>query len=193
VDSNYHSLSFKLTRRLSNGLTWLSGYTFAKAIDNGSGVRVLGSDPSNPQNSYCGTCERGLAIFNQFHRLVNSVVYDLPFGKGRTYLSHGLAGNLIGGWQVNSIITAGGGFPLTVSPGSDRSQTGAGYDRTNATGISPKLDKPTTAQWFNIQPFALQPLGTYGNAGRHVAIGPAIFDWDFASPTNSNFISNGYS
>ena len=152
----------------------LSGYTFAKGIDNGSGVRVLGSDPSNPQNSYCQTCERGLSIFNQFHRLVNSVVYDLPFGKGRPFLNHGLSSSLIGGWQVNSIITAGAGFPLTVSPGSESSQTGAGYDRTNATGISPKLDNPTTAQWFNIQAFALQTLGTYGNAGRNVRPAPGF-------------------
>src|SRR5262249_15660243 len=97
VDSNYHSLSVKFTRRYANGLTLLSGYTFSKAIDDGSGVRVLGSDPSNPQNSYCGTCERGLSIFNQFSRFVTSAVYDLPFGKGRKFLAHGFAGNLVGG------------------------------------------------------------------------------------------------
>jgi hypothetical protein len=192
VNSNYHSVSAKLTRRLSNGLTWLSGYTFAKAIDNGSGVRVLGSDPSNPQNSYCGTCERGLAIFNEFHRLVNSVVYDLPFGKGRKYMNRGIAGNLIGGWQVNSIVTVGSGFPLTITPGSDRSQTGAGYDRTNAAGISPKLGNRTTGEWFNIQAFALQPLGTYGNAGRNVATGPGIFDWDFSTLKDFYFTEKKY-
>jgi len=165
--SNYHSLAFKVTRRYANGLTVLSGYTFSKSIDNGSGVRTLGSDPLFPQNAYCLSCERGRSVFDQKHRFVTSVVYALPFGKGRPYLNRGLASHVIGGWDLNSIFTLARGFPLTVVPGSDRSQTSTGYDRTNATGISPKLDNPTPNEWFNIAAFSQQPLNTYGNAGRN--------------------------
>ena len=77
-------------------------------------------------------------------------------------------------------------------PGSDRSQTSTGYDRTNATGISPKLDNPSPGQWFNIAAFSLQPLGTYGNAGRNVAQGPGIFDWDFSTLKNFYFTEKRY-
>jgi hypothetical protein len=183
-DSNYHSFSAKISRRYASGLTVLAGYTFAKSIDNGSGVRTLGSDPLYPQNAYCLSCERGLSVFDQRHRFVTSVLYALPFGNGRKYLSHGIASRVVGGWELNSIVTVAKGFPLTVVPGSDRSQTSTGYDRTNATGISPNMSNPTTGEWFNIQAFALQPLNTYGNAGRDVVIGPGVFDWDFSTLKN---------
>ncbi len=182
--SNYHSLSVKITRRYANGLTVLSGYTFSKSIDNGSGIRTLGSDPLFAQNAYCLSCERGLSVFNQFQRFVTSVVYDLPFGKGRKYLNQGIASRTLGGWQMNSIFTVASGFPQTVVPGSDRSQTGSGYDRPNATGISPVLGNPTPAEWFNIEAFSLQPLGSYGNAGRDVVIGAGVFSWDFSTLKN---------
>ncbi len=42
VNSNYHSVSAKVTRRSSGGVTFLTGYTFSKSIDDGSGIRVLG-------------------------------------------------------------------------------------------------------------------------------------------------------
>jgi hypothetical protein len=77
-------------------------------------------------------------------------------------------------------------------PGSDRSQTSTGYDRTNATGISPQLDNPTPNEWFNIAAFSLQPLNTYGNAGRNVAQGPGVFDWDFSTLKNFNFTEKRY-
>jgi hypothetical protein len=99
---------------------------------------------------------------------------------------------VIGGWQLNSIVTYGTGFPLTIVPGSDRSQTSTGYDRTNATGISPVLSNPTPGEWFNIQAFSLQSLGTYGNAGRNVARGPGIFDWDFSTLKNFYFTERRY-
>ena len=190
--SNYHSLAVKVTRRYASGVTILSGYTFSKSIDNGSGIRTLGSDPLFPQNSYCQSCERGLSVFDQRHRFVTSVVYDLPFGKGRQFLNHGIAGNLVGGWELNSIITVAKGFPMTIVPGSDRSQTGTGYDRTNTTGAHPALSNPSTAQWFNIDAFSLQPLGTYGSAGRDVAIGPGIFSWDFSTHKNFYFAEKRY-
>jgi hypothetical protein len=190
--SNYHSLAAKITRRYANGLSVLSGYTFSKSIDNGSGVRTLGSDPLFPQNAYCLSCERGRSVFDQHHRFVTSVVYALPFGKGRAYLNQGFASKVVGGWDLNSIFTLASGFPLTVVPGSDRSQTSTGYDRTNATGISPVLDNPTPGEWFNIQAFALQPLNTYGNAGRNVAQGPGIFDWDFSTLKNFYFTEKRY-
>src|SRR5689334_11978086 len=61
VNSNYNSLSAKLTRRMSGGLTFLAGYTFSKSIDDGSGIRTLGTDQLKPQDGLCVSCERGLS------------------------------------------------------------------------------------------------------------------------------------
>ena len=50
----------------------------------------------------------------------------------------------------------------------------------------------STAQWFNVQAFALQPFGTYGNLGRNTLIGPGIFDVDFSTLKNFNFTERRY-
>jgi hypothetical protein len=194
ADSNYHSLSVKVTRRLTSGLTYLAGYTFSRSIDDGSGIRTLGSDPLFPQNSYCISCERGLSIFDTRHRFVTSVLYDVPFGKGRRFLNHGIASTLIGGWELSNIFTISSGFPLTPYTGSDRSNTGAGDDRADATGAPVTIDRGqrNPAQWFNIAAFQLQPLGTFGNAGRNTIIGPGIVAWDFATHKNFNFTESRY-
>jgi hypothetical protein len=62
--------------------------------------------------------------------------------------------------------------------GSDRSGTGGGFDRPNATGISPYLDNRTTARWFNPQAFTPNVPGFFGNAGRNAVVGPALQTWD---------------
>ena len=192
IDSNYNSLSAKLTRRLSGGLTFLTGYTFSKSLDDGSGVRVIGTDGVHPQDSRCLSCERSRSIFDARQRFVGSVLYALPAGKGRKFLTHGIAGALAGGWELSSIVTVSTGFPIYITDGKDQSNTAVGNDRPNATGISTNLSNPTTGQWFNIQAFALQPLGTFGNVGRNVATSPGIFSWDFSTHRNFNFSERRY-
>jgi len=156
-------------------------------------VRTLGSDALFPQNAYCLQCERGRSIFDQRHRFVTSAVYALPFGKGRRYMNQGLIGRLAGGWDLNSILTLGSGFPLNVVPGSDRSQTSTGYDRTNATGVSTKLDNPNPNQWFDISAFPLVPTGAFrfGNAGRNILDGPGFAEFNLSLFKNFYFERKG--
>jgi len=194
VNSNYHSLSAKLTRRMSGGLTFLAGYTFAKSIDDGSGIRTLGSDQLKPQNGLCVSCERGLSIFDTRQRFVTSVLYDLPVGRGKKYLTHGLAASLIGGWELSSIVTVSSGFPLNVSAGKDQSNTGHGYDRPNNVPGVASFDSSqrSTAEWFNVQAFALQPFGSYGNLGRNTLTGPGIFGIDSSALKKFSFTERKY-
>ncbi|PYR59400.1 MAG: hypothetical protein DMF91_14940 [Acidobacteria bacterium] len=186
AEANYRSLSAKLTRRLDAGLTLLAGYTLSKSRDNGSGIRTLDGDTLFPQNSYCVSCEWGPSIFDNRHRFVSSVLYELPFGQGKPYLNHGIGNALLGGWQLSSIVTASSGFPRNVMTGRDQSNTGAGFDRPNATGAPTSLprDQRTTARWFNTDAFVLEPLGTFGDAGRNTVTGPGAFSWDFSTMRN---------
>jgi Carboxypeptidase regulatory-like domain/TonB dependent receptor len=180
VNSNYNSLSARLTRRMSSGFTFLLGYTYSKSIDDGSGQRTIGTDQIGMQNSYCLSCERGLSIFDQKHRFVASTLYQLPFGKGRTYMNHGVAGTLLGGWDFGMILTAATGSPFDIMDGQDRSNIGASsMDRPNVvTGQSALLSSPTPKEWFNVTAFALQPQFTFGNLGRNTVIGPGLFSVD---------------
>lgn len=193
-NANYNSLSGKLTKRYSSGVTLLSSYTFAKSIDESSGIRVQGNDTLFPNNSYCIRCERGRSGFDTAHRFVTSGLWDLPVGKGKKVdIKNAFVDGVIGGWQLGSIVTVQTGFPITVSiGGTDRSGNGSGYDRPNATGVTPFLANPVPSLWFDKAAFALQPAGTLGNAGRGTLVGPGFFTWDF-STHKSFLIHEGHS
>lgn len=176
----YNAFSAKLTKRYSSGLTYLFGYTWSKATDTGSAIRTHDGDTLFPQNSYCRNCEYGLSSFHASSRFVSSTLYDLPFGKGRPVpIGNRLLNALAGGWQLGGILTAQTGFPITVTIGGlDQSKTGGGFDRPNATGVSPYLASPNTFRYFNLAAFAVQPEGTFGNVGRNTVIGPGLFNFD---------------
>ncbi|MBI2686893.1 MAG: TonB-dependent receptor [Acidobacteria bacterium] len=185
---NYNSLGVKLTKKYANGFSGLLSYTYAKSIDETSGIRVNGGDTLFPQNSYCMRCERALSTFDTRHRMTTSVLYDLPVGRGRKFeIANSFANAIIGGWQVGSIVTVSTGFPMTVGSGSDRSNTGSGNDRPNyISGVDPNLANHDPQRWFNPAAFIVQPLGTFGNVGRNTLISPSIFNWDFSTLKNFN-------
>jgi hypothetical protein len=86
---------------------------------------------------------------------------------------------VVGGWQVGGIWTIQSGFPITPTVGgSDRSGTGAGYDRPNTTGVSPYLDNPVPSRWWTTAAFTPNVAGTFGSAGRNALIGPRFFTLD---------------
>jgi hypothetical protein len=183
---NYNSLGMKLTKRYSSGLSALVSYTYAKSIDETSGIRVNDGDTLFPQNSYCMRCERGYSSFDTRHRAVTSILYDLPIGRGRQMsITNPVANAIVGGWQVGSIVTLSTGFPLTVVAGSDRSNTGAGFDRANYnSGVDPNLSNHDPQRWFNPAAYSVPVFGTFGNVGRNTLISPSIFGWDFSTLKN---------
>jgi hypothetical protein len=180
AEAKYHSLAVKLTRRLHNGLSVLGGYTLSKSTDNGSGIRTLPGDTLFPQDSFCLACEWGLSIFDVRHRFVSSVLYELPFGAGGRYLTSGIGGAILSGWQVSTIISVSSGFPRNVTVGTDRSNTGGGQDRPNATGQAVELprDQRTVQRWFNTTAYVMQPAGSWGDVGRNTVLGPGITSVD---------------
>jgi hypothetical protein len=192
AEARYNSLAIKLTRRFHDGLSVLGGYTFSKSTDNGSGIRVLDGDTLFPQNSFCLDCEWGLSVFDVRHRFVSSILYELPFGEGKPFAQTGVGSAILGGWQISTIITKSSGFPRTAYVGTDRSNTGGGQDRPNVTGLDPDLpgDQQTTARWFNTDAFALQQVGTFGNAGRNTFLGPGIFNVDASIIRNFRMLGN---
>jgi Carboxypeptidase regulatory-like domain len=181
--SSYNGFSVKLEKRLSSGLSFVSGYTWSKSIDNASAIRNHGGDTLFPQNSYNLAAEKALSSFHTSHRVVNSVLYELPFGKGRRFLDRGGVLNvLMGGWEFGTLLNVQSGFPLTVTTGGrDVSNTGAGFDRPNLRpGQKTNLPRGerNADRWFNTAAFELQPLGTHGNTGRNTVISPGLIQWD---------------
>jgi len=180
AEAKYNSLAVKLTRRLNNGFSALVGYTLSKSRDNGSGIRVLNGDALFPQNSNCFECEWGLSIFDVRHRVVSSILYELPFGEGKPFLQSGVGGAILGGWQVTNILSLSSGFPRDPATGNDRANTGSTNRPDAVPGQDPNSGPKTIDQWFNTAAFVQQAQFTHGNAGRNVIIGPGIFNFDMS-------------
>ena len=179
--SNYNAFSLKVTRRLAAGLTYLASYTWSKSLDNGSAIRGTSTDIL-PQNSRCLPCDYGYSSFNVPNRFVTSVLYELPFGRGKQFANTGgIVNQVIGGWQLGSIVTWQSGFAVNTAAGVDTAGTGGyGEIRLNGTGISPNLPKSQRklSRWWNPAAFSLPAGGTFGDLPRNSLIGPSLVDWD---------------
>jgi hypothetical protein len=174
-DSWYESLTLRAEKRYSGGLVFSGSYTFSKSLDTNGGSLSNFSDQSNGTPQYSGNiaAEKGRSSFDARHRFVFNGVYDLPFGRGKSHLNNyqGAAEKIVGGWQVDTIMVFQSGRPETPLIPFDRSNTGANTDRPNVIA-NPNTGPRTPNQWFNINAFQLQPLGSFGNSGRGIINGP---------------------
>ncbi|MDX2029207.1 MAG: carboxypeptidase-like regulatory domain-containing protein [Blastocatellia bacterium] len=180
--SHYNGLSVKLEKRLSSGVSFVSGYTWSKSIDNASAIRNHNGDTLFPQNSYNLAAEKALSSFHTSHRMVNSVLYQLPFGKSKRWLDRGgITNAVLGGWELGTLFNVQTGFPLTIVSGVDRSNIGAGFDRPDTVaGQVANLDRGerNADRWFNTGAFVLNQPGRFGSTGRNTVISPGIIQWD---------------
>ncbi len=180
INAQYNSLSFKVTKRFSKGMSVLSNFTWSKSIDDSSGIRVQGYDSLFPQNSYCIKCETGLSAFNVPLRWITSVLYELPIGKGKALnITNGFANAIVGGWQTGGSMTVQDGIPVSLTIGGvDNSQTDEAYDRPNYVGGPVNAPSQSTADWYNRAAFVEAPPGEFGNVGRNTATSPGVFNID---------------
>ena len=100
ANSTYHGLALKATRRFSNGLTYLVGFSWSKALDQGSSVRNNTGENQFATDNYNLQREHSLSQFHNSRRFVTSVLYELPFGKGKRFRSDSGVANAIMGWMA---------------------------------------------------------------------------------------------
>jgi hypothetical protein len=193
--SSYESGQFKMQRPFTNGFSMLLGYTYSRCLDNTGGTFVGEADRGNDfQNSYNIRAEWGLCGQDIRHRFVVSYVYELPLGKGKRYLNRGGVTNaILGGWQVNGITSAQTGSPFSVTQTVNGANTDGGQFRPDLVGNANDLShsRPRgqqVSEFFDVNAFRLNsppdPVNgpfRFGTEGRHVVIGPGIYDWDFAA------------
>ena len=178
--SNYHALTVKGQKSIGNGISFVLAYTWAHAIDNASGYASTSQASSgNPQNSYNLQAEKGTSDFNVGQRIAVSPVVELPFGKNKPYLTHGLGAAVAGGWQLSGIYQYDSGRPFTVGITTNNSGSVYGTDRPNQTG-NPNTGPKTVAQWFNTAAFSANAVGTFGTERRNSTIGPNLSQLDIA-------------
>jgi hypothetical protein len=164
--STYHALFAKVERRLSSDLSFLASYTYSKAIDEASLI------DDNARNIYDLSLDRGRAAFDLRHNFALSGTYELPFGKSKRYLTGGVAGAIVGGWQFNTITTIRSGFPFTVNANGDACLCGASPQTAQQVGDAGSGFTQSRLEWFNTAAFAQPLAGTIGTSGRNILNGP---------------------
>ena len=207
VDSNnsigsarYNSLQVKAeTKSARHGLYALVGYTWSRTFDSGF-PDGLGSNPGALYWPLPGAqkLDWGLSQLNLNDVFTASVLYDLPFGKGKHFGSNwgGPANAVLGNWQINVIERAESGFPLFVVDSADESgvfffYNGLVLQRPNQVGDpnqpgpeGGRTDCPakihTLTNWFNPCAFAPAPAGELGTAARAPVYGPRFVNTDMS-------------
>ncbi|SFR97487.1 Carboxypeptidase regulatory-like domain-containing protein [Granulicella pectinivorans] len=106
----YHSLQSSLQRRFARGLSLGAQYTWAKELGNSSGS----NEATTAQNPYDFNTEYGRGTFDIRHSLNATVLYDLPFGRGRQFSLSGPLDAIAGGWQMGGIVNFRAGLPIDV-------------------------------------------------------------------------------
>jgi hypothetical protein len=157
--SLYQALQVSVNRRMSGGVAVAGSYAWSKAQEEGE----------SHQNSYDIAASRSVANYDIPHRLVVSTLYELPFGRGRTFGEAAPAwlDAVAGGWQINGIVTMQSGTPLTISA-SNTAGLFNPVTRANWNGEDPRLDGPAEERlqrWFNTSVFSQPAAFTFGNAG----------------------------
>lgn len=182
--ANYNAFSGKLSQRFSSGLTTLVSYTWSKALDENSAIRGTGAD-FTLANQRCRSCDYGPSGYNIPQRLVASILFPLPFGKGQRWLNRGgVVNQILGGWQLSTITTAQSGTSI-VTESWDSAGMGAGFPHSNrlncVAGVNPVADNPTSDRYFVREAFTNTVAGQFGNCSRNNLLAPSQVNIDFST------------
>ncbi|HEY0320727.1 MAG TPA: TonB-dependent receptor [Pyrinomonadaceae bacterium] len=200
----YNALQVELRRRFAKGLYFQANYTFQKTLTDAGGVTQARFDP------YLDTAQTNLefarADYDQTQVFNFNGIYELPFGKGKTWMNSGEWNNrLFGGWQLTSIIRVSTGAPISiVDPRGTVNRAGRSTRNTANSSLSTDQIKDligvfrTRCGVFYINPVAVNinladcsgtgtanpayftqaRSGEVGNLPRAFINGPLYFNWD---------------
>ncbi len=185
---SYNALQAKLEKRYSQGLYLINSFTWSKAIDNAPGHLENYDGDNSRINMYNPKSERGVSSYDQPFNNTTSILYDLPFGRGRHFNMQNRALDLIaGGWSIDLINTVTSGLPIniTYSPTTQAQASPLLTPRPNLAGASLYLSGTNPTHYLNPAAFKIpnytQP---FGNAGRNIARGPYFEELDFGLHKN---------
>jgi hypothetical protein len=109
--STYHALVLKADKRFSSGFTFQGSYTLSKILTDAANF----FDYDNlTQDHYNRRIEKSISPLDRTHNIKMSYIYELPFGKGRRWLTGGVASVLAGGWRISGIQIYTSGAPLML-------------------------------------------------------------------------------
>jgi len=173
--AQYNGWLTSVTRRWGGSMLGLS-YTLSRAIgyaDDTDGGLTWNWVPMLQRN-------KAVQGFDRTHNLQLYGNYELPFGRGHRYVANGIGSKILGGWQMNWIMSRTSGTTFTV---------GTSGTSVNAPGNTQTADQilPTVAMlgghgvgqpYFDPNAFAPVTAVRFGNTGRNLLRGPGVFNLD---------------
>jgi carboxypeptidase family protein len=187
--SIYHGLQAALVTHFGDGSRAQVAYTWSKVTSN-TGLASSDGPGMSAENAYTDSThpelDKARGAIDRTHVFSGSLVLALPKLEDKGAAMK----NVLGGWELTSILQASTGYPYTVYLGNvpglsgNGSLAGTGYasnQRPDLTGEPCSVsDSANEAQWFNPGAFTINNhvIGTNGNAGRHICNGPGFFRVD---------------
>jgi hypothetical protein len=185
ITSNYHGFNAQLAKRMTEGLSFQFAYTLGHSLDHnsdvfGSGGNDTGSDIFLSDALNVGL-DYGRSNFDVRHRFVSNFLWEIPFMRDQ----EGVAGHILGGWQLTGTFPIQTGLPFaayTTSRGADYNKDGTYNDRPDAPSYGYDLGSPTTKDWIagvmEVDDFGIPESGYNGTLGKNVYKGPNFWTVD---------------
>lgn len=181
-NSTYNALIVKGTKRFSGGLALLASYTWSKLLSDADSAEpwiagVVGSavGAGAAQNQYDRSLEKSYGVLDLPHMFKLTGSYDLPFGRGRKYLTRGIGMWTLGNWNLSSFMFAQSGYPMGVVDSGFQNNLRAGTPRPNvlthdwrAPTVGDRFD-PDKDNFYNRAAFQRRTnpsVDPFGNAPR---------------------------
>ena len=161
--SRFNALEAMLQQRLNHGLSLQVSYTWSKTLDQGAGTfngESLGGSTIQDYNNLAA--EMSISTLDQTHRVVSSIIYQLPIFPSQ----RGVSGRLLGGWTVSLLPSFISGSPLGLSTATNTTGSLGGGQRPNWNGQNPALRNRSVTKWFDTSAFSAPAAFTFGSSPR---------------------------
>jgi hypothetical protein len=203
---NYNALQVSLRQRNSHGLEYTVNYTYGRSMTNSIGffgVPSINGSSAYAENAYNNHAEYGPAGQDVRNNVNGTLVYELPFGRGKMFLGsdNRAVDEAIGGWKLSMTGIAYSGFPVTPNDNSNNAYTFNKAQRPNFLRPLHIVNR-SSLNWFGTDAASLTPCaqntptqnndngtcafqqpsdGTYGNAAVGSLRGPGFQTYDLSA------------
>lgn len=174
--TNYNSLQASVTKRMSSGLSMSFNYVWSHMLDDmdssGWGSRA---GPQSFQNAYSPSANYSNSNFDVRSAFKGYAVYELPIGRGKTFLNNNaFVDGIIGGWQLAGTLVLSTGNPFSVDATQNTYQQAGTQFPNWVQGVSPIPANRSIMNWFNPAAFSQPANGTFGDVKRNSLYGPGL-------------------
>jgi hypothetical protein len=193
ASSTYHSLQTSLEKRLTRNFTMAAHYTWSAFIDLASEIfnPSVSGEVAVAQDSFNRRADRGRSTYDRPHRFTMNAVYEVPWWREQK----GVAGKLLGGWQISPFFTTQSGAPFTALDGADPGFRLSGIDSLVGNAIRANVNTNLNLATMSVEEMylaggaklfsrvtAASPLG---NMGRNILRSDGITNLDLGIIKNT--------